>query len=56
MSATSELAEARETIARLRDALTEKETQIARLKTELAEAQEKIPWLSDACGDDLWDM
>lgn len=56
MSAVFELAKANAAIARLRDALTEKDAQIAGLKVELAEAQGQIPWLRDACGDDLWDF
>lgn len=56
MSAASALADANKVIARLRDALTEKDTQIAQLNAELWEAKEQIPWITDACGDDLWDL
>lgn len=35
--------------------LADKEREIARLRKELAEAQAQVPWISEACGDDLWE-
>ncbi|WP_323766746.1 hypothetical protein [Antarctobacter sp.] len=54
MSRAHQLAKAKATIAQLQKALSEKDTLITRLRTDLAEAQKHMPWLSEACGDDLW--
>ena len=56
MSNANQLAEAKATISLVQMALFEKDTLIARLQADLAEAQKHVPWLSKACGDDLWDI
>lgn len=45
-----------ETIDDLRKELAEKDREIVQLRNELSEAQAQIPWLSEACGDDAWDL
>ena len=45
-----------ETIDDLREKLAEKDREIVQLRKDLAEAQARTPWLSEACGDDLWDL
>lgn len=45
-----------ETIDDLRAKLAEKDRDIVSLRKDLADAQALIPWLSEACGDDLWDL
>ncbi|SHH11639.1 hypothetical protein [Cognatishimia maritima] len=45
-----------ETIDDLRAKLAEKDREIVQLRRDLADAQAQIPWLSEACGDDLWDL
>lgn len=56
MSSANQLAEAKATIAQLQKVLSEKDALIARLHADLAEAQKHMPWPSEACGDDLWDL
>ena len=45
-----------ETIDDLREKLAEKDRVIVQLRQDLAEALARTPWLSEACGDDLWDL
>ena len=45
-----------ETIDDLREKLAEKDREIVQLRKDLAEAQARTPGLSEACGDDLWDL
>lgn len=56
MTETAKQIGAEATVAHQREAIAERDAEIARLKAELAEAQRQIPWVSDACGDDLWDL
>ena len=45
-----------ETIDDLREKLGEKDPEIVQLHKDLAEAQARTPWISEACGDDLWHL
>lgn len=45
-----------ETIDDLREKLDEKDRANGQLRRDLGKAQAQIPWLSEACGDDLWKL
>lgn len=56
MKQAVKISKAEVTIEDLRKQLADKDAQIARLKAELIEAQDQLPFVSEVCGDDLWEL